>query len=71
MPMTWSKIHQTFSHKEIPEVKEYHEVYINVKKSWFHKVTTHHVIMPCVETIKCVIQSTSVKDMTFKNIHGV
>lgn len=71
VPITWSEIYQTFSRKEVLKEEEDHEVYINVKKSWFHKVAPHLLILPCVGTIEWIIQWTNEKYMMTNNIHCV
>lgn len=61
VPMMSEEIYQAFPRKEVPKEEDDHEVYINIKNSWFHKIVTHLFILPCVNTIEWIIQQTDEK----------
>jgi len=61
-------IYQAFSRKYIPKDEEDCDVYINIKKSWIHKLVSHPPIFPCAKTIEWILQCTDDENMRVKRI---
>lgn len=68
--ITWMTIKDSFNMKELPKDIEYMEVYVNVMKSRFPKVSCMYPSLPSDDAIRWILQGLYTKKMVLNIVSG-